>query len=304
MAKEKTTPIYIDPTSDFGFKRIFASEPNKDLLIAFINELFRGRKTVIDLTYDKNEFVGDTEELGAVILDLTCTASNGEKFVIEVQRTSQVNFKRRILYYGSKLIADQAPRGKRRDWGYDISEVYVIVLMDGFSMPDGERSEQYLHDICLCDRDTGKVFYEYLEFFYIELVNFVKEEAELQSDLDGWLFVLKNMSSLDKLPAYLRKPVFEKLFQIAEYSKLSKEEKEMYDISLKRKWDAEAVRRYHVQQLEDAKKQVVEAERKGLKEGERKKAIAIALEFKKMGIPVADISKGTGLTIEEIEKLK
>lgn len=235
---------FIDVLSDFGFKRVFASEPNKDLLIAFINELFKGRKTILDLSYNKNEHVGDTDELGSVILDLTCTASNGERFVIEVQRSSQFNFKRRMLYYGSKLIADQAPRGSRKTWAYNISEVYVIALLDGFPMPDSERTNQYLHNICLCDRDTGKVFYDYLEFFYIELINFTKEESELQSDLEGWLFVLKNMSKLDKIPLYLRKPIFEKLFNIAEYSKLNKKEKVMYDTNLKRKWDNQAALDY------------------------------------------------------------
>jgi hypothetical protein len=122
--------------------------------------------------------------------------SNGERFVIEVQRSSQFNFKRRMLYYGSKLIADQAPKGNRKSWAYNISEVYVIALLDGFPMLDSERTTQYLHNICLCDRDTGKVFYNHLEFFYIELINFTKEESELQSDLEGWLFVLKNMSKL------------------------------------------------------------------------------------------------------------
>jgi len=182
--------------------------------------------------------------MGGVIFDLTCTADNGEKFIIEVQRSSQYNFKRRMLYYGSKLIADQAPKGSRKKWAYRISEVYVIALMDGFPMPDGERTTKYLHDVCLCDRETGKVFYEHLGFFYIELINFTKEEQELKTDLDGWLFVLKNMSKLDKIPLYLRKPVFEKLFNIAEYSKLNKEEKIMYDTSLKRKWDNEAVMEY------------------------------------------------------------
>lgn len=286
ILEQMEKPRYIDPTSDFGFKRIFASEPNKDLLISFINELFRGQKTVVDLSYDKNEFVGDTDELGSVILDLTCTASNGERFVIEVQRTSQFNFKRRMLYYGSKLIADQAPKGKRKEWAYDISEVYVIVLMDGFAMPGSEHTEQYLHDVCLCDRDTGKVFYDHLEFFYIELVNFVKEESELQTDLESWLFVLKNMSRLDKIPVYLRKPIFEKLFQIAEYSKLSKEEKAMYDVSLKRKWDNKAV-------LDFAKE-----------EGRKEEAIAIAREMKKEGLPVAQIAKFTKLSIKEIENIK
>lgn len=149
---------YIDITTDFGFKRVFGTEVNKDLLIVFINEIFRGRKEIIDLVYNKNEHVGDTEEIGSVIFDLTCTANNGERFIIEVQRSAQLNLKRRMLYYGSKLIADQAPRGRRKEWAYGISEVYVIVLMDGFHMPDSGSDGRYLHDICLCNRDTGEVF--------------------------------------------------------------------------------------------------------------------------------------------------
>src|SRR5690606_12984962 len=109
-------PRYIDPTTDYGFKRIFGSEVNKDLLIAFLNDLFRGRKKIKDLVYNKNEHVGATEETGAVIFDLTCTADDGGKFIIEVQRSRHKNLKRRMLYYGSKLIADQAPKGKRRAW--------------------------------------------------------------------------------------------------------------------------------------------------------------------------------------------
>lgn len=240
----KIAPIYIDPTTDYGFKRIFGSEVNKDLLIAFLNNLFRGRKTIQDLLYNKNEHVGDAEVMGNVIFDLTCTADNGEQFIIEVQRSTQVNLKRRMLYYGSKLIADQAPKGKRKEWNYGISEVYVIVLMDGFAMPDHKDSKKFLHDICLCNRDTGEIFYEDLGFIYLELINFVKVEADLESDLDKWLYILKNMSTMERLPVYLRKPIFEKLFQVAEYSKLSKEEREMYDTSLKRKWDNKAVLDY------------------------------------------------------------
>ncbi|WP_286778687.1 MULTISPECIES: Rpn family recombination-promoting nuclease/putative transposase [Sphingobacterium] len=270
------TTTYIDPTTDFGFKRVFGTDANKDLLKAFLNELFRGRKVIADLHYNKNEHVGDTEEIGAVIFDLTCTADNGEQFIIEVQRSSQANLKRRMLYYGSKLISDQAPKGGRKDWNYSISEVYVIVLMDGFKMPNDD-SKEFLHDICLCNRDTGKVFYPDLGFIYLELINFTKEESNLQNDLEGWLYVLKNMSSLDKLPTYLRKPVFEKLFKIAEYSKLSKEEKEMYDVSLKRKWDAEAVRQYQVQELAEAEKKARQEER-AKADGEKRSIVRNLIE--------------------------
>lgn len=255
-------PIYIDLVSDYAFKRIFGSEPNKDLLISLLNELFRGRKSIVDLSYEKNEHVGDSEEMGTVIFDLMCTAENGEKFVIEVQRTPQINLKKRVLYYSSKIIADQAPKGKRRDWNYAITEVYIVVLMDGFTFSNAEESEAVLHDICLCNRGTGEVFYDDLGFIYVQLRNFTKKEAELGNDLDRWLFVLRNMSTLDKISTYLRKPIFEKLFQIAEYARLNKEERAMYNVSLKRKWDAEAVRQY---QEQEHQKQLTEAIQKAEK---------------------------------------
>lgn len=298
--KRNRPPIvskFIDPLLDFSFKRIFGTEPNQDLLIALLNGIFRGRKDIERLVYNKNEHVGDTDELGSVIFDLTCTASNGEQFIIEVQRTAQVNLKRRMLYYGSKLISDQAPKGKRKEWNYAIPEVYVIVLMDGFPMPGGDHDDRYLHDISLCNRDTGEVFYDDLGFIYIELANFAKEESELETDLDGWLYVLKNMSKLNKIPIYLRKPIFEKLFDIAEYSKLTKEEKDMYDTSLKRKWDT-------VSALEYARR---EGEERGI-EKERTKAHAeklrSATKMKKSGFEDALIADFLELPIEVVRELK
>src|SRR5690606_32097660 len=166
-------PKYIDPLTDFSFKHLFGSEPNKDLLIDMLNGILRGHKVIVDLVYNRNEYVGDGELIGSVIFDLLCTGNDGSQFLIEVQRTEQSHLKRRMLYYSSKLIADQAPRGRRAGWNYAISEVYVIVLMDGFGMPGGSNDD-YLHDIYLCDRETGEVFYDELGFLYIELTNFVK----------------------------------------------------------------------------------------------------------------------------------
>lgn len=303
-------PVYIDPTTDFGFKRIFASEPNKELLIAFINELFRGRKQVVDLSYDKNEFVGDTEEMGSVILDLTCTASNGERFIIEIQTSPQVNFKKRMVYYGSKLIADQAPKGNRKEWGYSISEVYVIVLLDGFHLSDSGRKEKYLHRVCNCDIETGEVFFEYLQFIYIELINFTKGETELSDDLDKWLYILKNISSMEKLPVYLRKPIFEKLFQIAEYSKLNKEEKAMYDISQKRKWDHKVVLDYAREEglkqgiekgLEKGRKEGIE---KGRQQLEKKAYEVVKNLIEELDLPDDAIVRIAGVSVEFVQKVR
>ncbi|WP_400260925.1 PD-(D/E)XK nuclease family transposase [Sphingobacterium sp. SG20118] len=141
------------------------------------------------------------------------------------------------------------------------------------------------------------------------MINFVKSEAEVEDELDKVFFMLKNMSTLKTLPRIMNSGVFQRFFQLASYAKLTKEERTMYDISLKRKWDAEAVRMYQQEQqkqlvglerqLKEAKKAIVSAEA----QGEQRKAIETALRFKEMGLPVSDIAKGTGLSIEEIEKL-
>lgn len=108
MAKttQPTTGTYIDPLTDFGFKRLFGSEPNKDLLIDFLNGVFRGRKHIADLVYNKNEHPGETVNEGGAIFDLTCTGNDGEQFIIEVQRGKQGNFKQRAIFYTSRLVTE------------------------------------------------------------------------------------------------------------------------------------------------------------------------------------------------------
>ncbi len=248
--KPPVTGKYIDPLVDFAFKKIFGSEPNKDLLIAFLNEVFRGRKHIIDLTYNKNEHPGDLKDEGAAIFDLLCTGDKGEQFLIEVQRGRQGYFKERALFYTSRLISDQAPKGNRSAWAYNIAEVYLIALLEDFTL-ENSPANTYLHDICLCNRDTGEIFYHKLGYTYIELSRFVKTETELETDLDRWLYVLKNMSRFEKIPVYLRKPIFEKLFSIAEYTNLTKEEKVMYDSSLKYKWDNKNVLDYALKEARE-----------------------------------------------------
>ncbi|QEC78443.1 Rpn family recombination-promoting nuclease/putative transposase [Mucilaginibacter ginsenosidivorax] len=302
--KPPVTGKYIDPLVDFAFKKIFGNEPNKDLLIAFLNEVFRGRKHIVDLVYNKNEHPGDLRDEGSAIFDLLCTGDKGERFIIEIQRGRQGYFKERALFYTSRLISNQAPKGKRSEWAYNLTEVYLVALLEDFTLA-ASPAHEYLHDICLCNRHTGEIFYDKLGYTYIELINFVKTEAELETDLDRWLYVLKHLSQMNKIPAYLRKPIFEKLFSIAEYTNLTKEEKEMYDSSLKYKWDNKNVLDYAVK--EGMEKGIAQGIEKGISQGIEKgkleEAMAIARELKKEGLAIEFIAKITKLSIEEIEKL-
>lgn len=336
--KQQEVPVFIDPTTDVGFKRLFGDKKN---LINFLNIIFRGRKDIVDLTYRDTERVGTAEDIGTVIFDLMVETGSGEQIVIEMQTTSHSNLKKRMLYYASKVISDEAPRGNRRGWAYALPEVYTVVLMNGFHMPESSNTD-YFHDICLCSRDSGEIFYEGLGFIYLELINFEKSAAESKTDLDKVFFMLKNMSSLKTLPRILNSEVFRRFFQLAKYAKLTKEEQRMYDISLKRKWDAEAVRLFREEEDERRKKEdalrkkederlkkedarikaeasriqeeasrvkneaarAIKEERAKIEAEKLAEKLKSALNLKKRGLSVKEIAEDLGLTVEQVEKLK
>lgn len=301
---------FIDPFTDWGFKRLFGSEPNKDLLIDFLNELFLGEREIVDLVYNKNEHVGPLAEHRKAIFDLSCTGSNGEQFIIEVQRVKQEFFKDRCLYYTSSLIKDQAPTGIAR-WDYQLKPIYLIGLMD-FTFED-THEDQCLHKIHLTDSNTGKLFYDKLGFIFIEMPKFKKEETELMSELDNWFFLLKNLSKLNKIPAFLKKPVFSKLFDIAAVSNLNMEEKMAYDASLKEKWDLansmdyvlkEGYERGIQQGIEKGIEQGIEKGiEQGIEKGRYQEKLNNALAMKKRGMDNNLISELLNLSLEQVEKL-
>ena len=83
-----TEERYISLLTDFGFKRIFGTDPNKDLLIDFLNSLFDGEQVVKDVTYLNSEHVGDVHSDRKAIFDVYCENEKGEKFIVEMQNAS------------------------------------------------------------------------------------------------------------------------------------------------------------------------------------------------------------------------
>ena len=95
------TERYINPHTDFGFKRLFGSEFNKELLISFLNALFRGEQDVKDVTYLNSEQLGDRADARRAIFDVYCENQKGEKFIVEMQNVYQEFFKDRTIYYST-----------------------------------------------------------------------------------------------------------------------------------------------------------------------------------------------------------
>jgi predicted transposase/invertase (TIGR01784 family) len=292
---------YIDPFTDFGFKKIFGSEPNTDLLIDFLNELLKGKKQIKDLKYLKNEHFGKTPEYRKAVLDLYCENENDEKFIIELQRAKQRYFKDRSLYYSTFPIQEQGPQGDL--WDYELKEVYTIGIMD-FTFEDSDPG-QFLHEIKLMETRNCKVFYDNLTFIYIEIPKFKKGEAEVETHFEKWLFLLQNLHKFTEIPTVLQERIFRKVFTIAEVSNLNEEDMRTYDASLKYKRDWENALDYAVEEARNLaiKQGIEEGMKKGMEKGIELGKEQDAREMKKENMAIDAISRITGLSIEEIEKL-
>lgn len=285
-------PHFINPFTDVGFKKIFGQEVTKDLLIDFLNDLLVDEKEIKDIKFlDKElmpEYMGDR----GVIYDIYCTTENGEEFIVEMQNRQQVNFRERALYYLSRTISRQGERGT--DWKFNLKAVYGVFFMNFRldNMPHRLRT-----DIILADRETHEQFSDKLRFIFIELPAFNKEEEECETDFERWIYVLKNMETLKRLPFKARKSVFEKLEKIVDIASLSKEEREKYDESIKVYRDSLVTMAFAE---EKGKK---EGRKIGREEGHVEAQLEIARTLKSMGMDVDGICKATKLSIEEIEKL-
>jgi len=217
------------------------------------------------------------------IFDLYCENEKGEKFIVELQKTKQNFFKDRTVYYSTFPIREQA---KRADWDYELKAVYTIALLDFVFDADRNEPNKFRYDVKLKDIDTNKVFYNKLTFIYLEMPKFNKTVEELESRFDKWLYVIRNLNKLDRVPDKLREQIFEKVFETAEIAKFTPEQVLSYEDSLKYYRDLK-------NSLDTAKE-----------EGALKAKIEIATNLKNRGFTISQISELTGLTEFQIQNIK
>ena len=283
---------YINPFTDIGFKRIFGQELSKPLLIDFLNNLLIGEKRIVDLTFlDKEQppvFVDDR----SLIYDIYCELDDNKKIIVEMQNCEQSYFKRRSIYYVSEAIARQGEKGP--DWQYDIKAVYLIAFLN-FRRPD--IGQEFRTDVMLMNRKSKEVFSDKLRLVYLQLPLFEKEVDECENDFDRWIYVLKNMETIKRLPWAAQDSVFQKLAEIADVSSLTKEERLHYDEALRKYRDTLCV-------LESAEQRGLKRGlTEGLAKGRAEGRIEIARNMKADGITLERIQKYSGLSPEEIAKL-
>jgi len=213
-----------------------------------------------------------------------------------VQKTKQKFFKDRSLYYATFPIREQAITGS--GWDFELKKVYTIAILDFVFDEDKDQPKKFRYDVQLCDIETKNVFYDKLTFIYLEMPKFNKKVSELETRFEKWLFVLKNLHKLDRVPSELKENIFLKLFKTAEIAKFSREEYQDYEDSLKYYRDIK-------NSLDTARE---EGEKKGLIEGTLKGKIEGKIEVAKSmlqkGMNISLVQEITGLPEKEIEKLK
>jgi predicted transposase/invertase (TIGR01784 family) len=271
---------YVDPFTDFGFKKIFGEEASKPMLIDFLNNLLPD-SNIVNLTFKNKEKQGKAEGDRKAVYDIYCEDSKGEKIIVELQKAKQNYFKDRTIYYATFPIQEQAERG---EWNYQQKAVYCVGILD-FKFDEAKsNNEEVVHTVRRKDQNN-QVFYDKLQFVYLEMPHFNKKEHELTTRLDKWLYFIKHLEDFQDIPDTFSDDIFSQAFKKAEIANYSDDERIAYEQSLKIYRDLKGV-------INTA-----------FKEGELKGRLEIARKAKSMGMDSAAISALTGFSEEEVARL-
>lgn len=288
---------FISPFSDWSFKYIFGSESAKEILIGFLNALFNGTYVIKDVQFCNKEQSPRNKDDRAIIYDVYCETDKGDYIIVEMQNCRQFFFKDRALYYMSRSIVEQAEKGD--GWRYKLKAVYGVFFLN-FKMEDipGKNPEQSLSEVALIDVESKTVSNPKFKQYFIELPRFVKSEKECETEYDKWIYILKNLDTMEAIPfAEERKAAFAKLAERAACANMSPEERAAYEESRKNLWD------YYNTIDTAVEERSAEALAKGRAEGVESTQNMIVANMYAEGLNVSLISKCTGLDEEKVMKI-
>jgi predicted transposase/invertase (TIGR01784 family) len=267
---------YINPYTDFGFKKLFGEEGNKDLLIDFLNQLLPAHHQIVDLNFRNLESLADLSAERKAIFDIHCKAISGERFIVEMQKAKVKYFKDRSLFYVTFPIREQGQHG---EWNFRLESIYFVAVLD-FEYDEAEERRKFRRDVALKDQD-GDLFFDKLHFKFLQMPLFNKNENELETKFDKWCYFLKNLESFDHIPSILNEPIFQKAFSTAELAAFTIQERDHYEQSLIQYRDLKSVLETAVEERE----------------------IEIAKNLIALNLDNDIIAKATGLTAEQIAQL-
>ena len=227
-----------------------------------------------------------------------CETDTGEHIIVEMQNKPQEHFRDRALLYLSKAIVAQAKRGIEGN-DYALSAVYGVFFMN---FRDSRVGPKFRTDVSLQNTQSREAFSDKLRMIFLQLPCFMKHEDECEDYFERWIFILKHMEALERMPWEAQHAVFKRLAEICETQALTPEERERYEESLKVYRDNVAV--YNYQRKLGREDGLAEGRAEGRELGRAEGRAEVALKMRQRGMPISDIIDLTGLTASEINALK
>ena len=262
---------FMDATTDFGFKKLFGEEANKDITRSFLNDLLQLESPLLDLEFPNPAQLPEAFERRSDVYDLLCRDAAGNYFLVEMQKSRLPFIKDRMLYYSTFPIAAQARKGRpftsapspfagRRiregaaaygqvwaetetqpsAWNYELQGIYCLAIL-GYALT-GSKTAVNRNSI-RNDRPPHELFYDKLKFVTVELPMFDERKPEYSLDLrlNKWLYFLSYLPELERMPDFYKNDkIFQKAFLIAELANFTPQERDLYEASLKQLRDTYA----------------------------------------------------------------
>jgi len=291
----QNTEIFIDPLTDFGFKRLFGEEESKPFLVSFLNDLLPIDSPIATVTYQNLEKMGATPADRKAVYDIYCVDENGKEFIVELQRTMQFHFIERAIYYTTFPIQEQAIRGK---WDFELSPIYFVGILN-FEV-SVFQNDNYIH-YCTIKDETNQTISNALNFIYIELPKFKKAYEELSKHLEYWLYFFRESAELREIPQKFKKDILEEAFERSQFLCLSSKDQTAYHMELKYLRDYYNTIDYaKVTGKEEGKE---EGREEGREEGIKTAQYEMARKLLALGDSPSKVAIVTGLQEEEILNL-
>jgi len=269
--------MFINPKTDFAFKKIFGSQQSTDILISFLNAiLYDGRDTIVDLQildpYQSSRLKGMKDWF----LDVKATLHDRTTVIVEMQVLNVVGFEKRILYNAAKFYATQLDIGD--DYTL-LSPVIALTIADFEMFP---KSSKVISSFMLRQKEELTSYCNDFELVFIELPKFKKSLEALGSLSDKWIYFLRNANKLQSVPSSMeQEPAIQHAFRVAEQSQLTRDELETLE----------------------QQSRVLHDNRNAVLYAKKETAIAIARQLFDV-LDLETIAQKTGLTLEELRSLR
>lgn len=296
--QKQSVSKYVSLLSDYGFKYVFGKIANKEIIIAFLNEVIPDR-VIVDIEQLRNEQLLYLKGGKKSRFDLYCKTDDDSRVIIEMQNQEEADFVDRAIYYSTFPVQDQVEEGQEN---YLFAPIYSINILN-FNLDEMKDEPEVKSIFRLKELETDKVLSSKYTFIFIELKKFNKTLADIEQGniLERFYYCLRYMEYLDERPVELQQEIFQKLFTAANVATMSKQEFKEYQETMKTERDINSIK--WTAEMRGMERGMKEGMKKGLEKGRQEQAIIFAMNLRTDGFPYETIAKYTGLSVEQIEKL-